>query len=41
MIWYFLFYENKPNEKIYPEKNKNTRHETNKAIKATMKLSVK
>jgi hypothetical protein len=28
-------------KKIYPEKNKNTRHETNKAIKATMKLSVK
>jgi hypothetical protein len=22
MIWYFLFYENKPNENIYPEKNK-------------------
>jgi hypothetical protein len=28
-----IFLENKPPEKMYPEKNKNTRHETNKAIK--------
>jgi hypothetical protein len=30
----FYFMRIKPNEKIYPEKNKNTRQDTNNAIKA-------